>query len=154
MSPARRERPLPADERLYLLATALNRGEALICLDNAQLLGGEQLARAVIEHLAASSRASFLAISREDSQLSGFEPSRLGGLDRGEARALVERLAGDVLSARLAGRLIDRTDGNPMLIRLALGPAGPANPIPRRSSSGLRHSPASPLTCCGRRWPG
>ena len=29
-----------------------------------------------------------------------------------------------MLPAPLAGRLIDRTDGNPMLIRLALGPAG------------------------------
>ena len=117
------EPPLPHDERLYLLITALNRADALICLDNAHLLGGEQRTRAVIEHLAGSSRAALLAISREDFQLSGFEPFRLGGLDRGEARSLIERLAGDVLSARLAGRLIDRTDGSPMLIRLALGPA-------------------------------
>jgi ATP/maltotriose-dependent transcriptional regulator MalT len=123
LDPGQAERPLPADERLYLLATALNHAEALICLDNAQLLGGEQRTRTVIEHLAASSRATFLAVSREDFQLSGFEPVRLGGFDRGEARALIERVAGDLLPARLAGRLIDRTDGNPMLIRLALGPA-------------------------------
>jgi len=118
------ERPLPHDERLYLLTTALNRGEALICLDNAQLLSGEQQTRAVVEHLAGSCRATLLAISREDFQLSGFEPLRLGGLDRREARSLIDRLASDVLSARLADRLIDRTDGSPMLIRLALGPAG------------------------------
>jgi ATP/maltotriose-dependent transcriptional regulator MalT/transcriptional regulator with XRE-family HTH domain len=124
LEPGQAQRPLPPDERLHLLATALNRGEALICLDNAQLLGGEPGTRAVVEHLAASSRATFLAVSREDSQLSGFEPFPLGGLDRGEARVLVERLAGDALPAPLAGRLIDRTDGNPMLIRLALGPAG------------------------------
>ena len=124
LEPGHAQRPLPPDERLYLLATALNRGEALICLDNAHLLGGEAPARAVVEHLAASSSARFLAISREDSQLSGFEPFPLGGLGRGEARVLVERLVGAELSARLAERLIDRTDGNPMLIRLALGPAG------------------------------
>ena len=124
LEPGQAQQPLPSDERLYLLATALNRGEALICLDNAQLLGGEQRTRAALEHLAASSRARFLAISREDFQLSGFEPFRLGGLDRGEARDLIDRLARDVLSARLARRLIDRTDGNPMLIRLAVGPAG------------------------------
>src|SRR6185437_10778090 len=70
LDPGQAEHPLPADEQLHLLATALNRDAALICLDNAQLLGGEQPARAVIEHLAASSRASFLAISREDFQLS------------------------------------------------------------------------------------
>ena len=124
------QRPLPPDERLYLLATALNRGEALICLDNAQLLDGAEDTRAVVEHLAASSRARFLAISREDSQLSGFEPFPLGGLDRGEARVLVDQLAGGALPAPLAGRLIDRTDGNPMLIRLALGPAGQSGSDP------------------------
>ncbi|MGH3295930.1 MAG: tetratricopeptide repeat protein [Trebonia sp.] len=124
LEPGQAQRPLPPDEQLYLLATALNRAEVLICLDNAHLLGGEQRTRTVVEHLAASSTAGFLAVSREDSQLSGFESFPLGGLDREEARVLVERLAGGELSARLASRLIDRTDGNPMLIRLALGPAG------------------------------
>lgn len=124
------ERPLPYDEQLYLLVTALNRSGALICLDNAHLLGGEERTRAVVEHLASSSRAALVAISREDFQLSGFEPYRLAGLDRREARSLIERLAGDVLSARVAGRLIDRTDGSPMLIRLALGPVGLGEPDP------------------------
>jgi ATP/maltotriose-dependent transcriptional regulator MalT len=124
LEPGQGQRPLPADEQLFLLATALNRGDALICLDNVQLLGGEPRTLAAVEHLAASSRARFLAISREDFQLSGFESLRLGGLDRGQARALIERLAAGVLSERLASRLIERTDGNPMLIRLALGPAG------------------------------
>jgi ATP/maltotriose-dependent transcriptional regulator MalT len=124
LEPGLAQRPLPADEQLYLLATALNRGETLICLDNAHLLEGEERTRAAVEHLAASSRAGFLAISREDFQLSGFESLGLGGLDHGQARVLIDRLAGGLLSERLATRLIDRTGGNPMLIRLALGPTG------------------------------
>ena len=147
------EPPLPHDERLYLLTTALNRVEALICLDNAHLLGGEQRTRAVVEHLAGSSRATLLAVSREDFQLSGFEPFRLGGLDRGEARSLIDGLAGDVLSARLAGRLIDRTDGSPMLIRLALGPADLGESDPAALVERLEAQSGVSAYLLRRRWP-
>jgi tetratricopeptide (TPR) repeat protein len=122
VDPSQAARPLPFDEQMHLLTTALNRGEALICLDNAQLLDAEPRTRAVIEHLAAGSRARLLAMSREDIQLAGFEPFRLGGLDRDEAKALAAKLAGDALSMSLTNRLIDRTGGSPMLLRLALGP--------------------------------
>ena len=131
LDPSQAARPLPFDEQLYLLTSALNRGEALICLDNAQLLDAEPRSRAVVEHLAAGSRARLLAMSREDIQLAGFEPLRLGGFDREQARALVGKLAGDALSMSLTNRLIDRTGGSPMLLRLALGPVtqgGPAGP--------------------------
>src|SRR5581483_901972 len=69
--------PLPFDEQLYLLATALSRSAALICLDNAHLLAEEPRTRAVAEHLAGSSRAWLACISREDLRLTGFEPYRL-----------------------------------------------------------------------------
>ncbi len=122
LDPSQVARPLPFDEQMYLLTTALSRGETLICLDNAQLLDAEPRTRAVVEHLAASSRATLLAMSREDIQLAGFEQFLLGGFDRDEARALVGKLAGDTLSVSLTGRLIDRTGGSPMLLKLALGP--------------------------------
>lgn len=128
LHPSQTERPLPRDEQLYLLSTALNRSGALIFLDNAHLLDGEQATRSLIEHLASSSRAAFAAISREDIALPGFEPVRLGGLTHAEAVALIERLSGRALPAQLAGRLIDRTDGNPMLIRLAVGQLGTGDP--------------------------
>jgi hypothetical protein len=110
-----------SEAQLYLLSTALNRAGAVIFLDNAHPLDGEQATRSLTEHLVSSSRAAFAAISREDIALPGFEPFRLGGLTRAEAGMLIERLSGSVLPAQLSGRLIARTDGNPMLIRLALG---------------------------------
>ena len=128
LHPSQTERPLPRDEQLYLLSTALNRAGALICLDNAHLLDGEQATRSLIEHLASSSRTAFAAISREDIALPGFEPFRLGGLTQAEAVALIERLSGPALPAQLAGRLIARTDGNPMLIRLAVGQLSTGDP--------------------------
>jgi ATP/maltotriose-dependent transcriptional regulator MalT len=133
LDPSQAERPLPRDEQLYLLSTALTRVGALICLDNAQLLDSEQPTRSLAEHLASSSRATFAAISREHLLLAGFAPFAVGGLTRAEANALIEPLSGHSLPAQLAGRLIGRTDGNPMLIRLALGQlttAGRGEPDP------------------------
>jgi ATP/maltotriose-dependent transcriptional regulator MalT/transcriptional regulator with XRE-family HTH domain len=130
LDPSQAERPLPRDEQLYLLSTALNRASVLVCLDNAQLLDGEPATRSLVEHLASSARAGLVAISREETLLPGFEPFRLNGLSRAEAGTLIERMAGRALSAQLASRLIARTDGNPMLIRLALGQLAAAEPDP------------------------
>jgi len=122
------EHPLPLDEQLYLITRALSRAGALICLDNAHLLRDEAQTRMVIEHLAGSSPAAFLAASREDLPLAGFTPFRLGGLASGEARELVGELAGPLMSAPLTDTLIERTGGSPMLIRLALGQLRPGGP--------------------------
>jgi ATP/maltotriose-dependent transcriptional regulator MalT/transcriptional regulator with XRE-family HTH domain len=128
LDPSRTERPLPRDEQLYLLGTALNRSGTLTCLDNAHLLDSEPDTRSLVEHLVSSTQVAFAAISREQLLLPGFEPFRVGGLDRAEATALIERLSGRALPGQLAGRLIARTDGNPMLIRLALGQVGTGDP--------------------------
>ncbi len=127
--PGEVEQPLPRDEQLYLITKAMGRARMLICLDNLHLLRGEPQTRAVIEHLAGSAPAEFLAVSREDLPLAGFTAFRLGGLARREARELVGELAGPLVPGPLADTLIDRTGGSPMLIRLALGqlrPGGPA----------------------------
>jgi ATP/maltotriose-dependent transcriptional regulator MalT len=126
--PGQVERPLPRDEQLYLITTAMGRAGTLICLDNAQLLRDEPETRTLVEHLAGSSPAAILAISREDLPLSGFAPLRIGGLARPEARALAMQLAGPLLTPQLADVLADRTDGSPMLIRLALGGLRPGGP--------------------------
>src|SRR5215471_16386304 len=83
------EHPLPRDEQLHLITTALGRARPLICLDNAHLLRAEPETMAVIGHLAAAPGARFLAMSREELPLDGFEVLRLGGLAEGEARALI-----------------------------------------------------------------
>lgn len=128
LGPGQRDRPLPFDEQMYLLVTGLSRAGVVVFLDNAHLLASEDRTRTVVEHLAGASRAGFVAISREDFRLDGFERLTLGGLDRGEARTLIGELAGDLLPIRLAGLLIDRTEGSPMLIRLALSAAGGTDP--------------------------
>ena len=122
------EHPLPLDEQLYLITRALSQAGALVCLDNAHLLRDEPQTQMVIEHLAGSSPASFLAASREDLPLAGFTPFRLGGLASGEARELVGELAGPLMSGPLTDTLIKRTGGSPMLIRLALGQLRPGGP--------------------------
>lgn len=126
--PGQVEHPLPRDEQLYLITTAISRASALICLDNAHLLRDEPETRTAIEHIAGSCAAEILAISREDLPLAGFTPLRLRGLARNEARSLAGKLAGPLLPAPLADSLIDRTGGSPMLIRLALGQLRPGGP--------------------------
>ena len=122
------ERPVPRDEQLHLITRALDQTDALICLDNAHVLRDEPQTRAVIEHLAGVSPASFLAVSREDLPLPGFTPFRVGGLAPAEARQLIGELAGPLMSAPLTDALIDRTGASPMLIRLALGQLRPGGP--------------------------
>jgi tetratricopeptide (TPR) repeat protein/transcriptional regulator with XRE-family HTH domain len=124
------EHPLPRDEQLHLIATALGRARPLICLDNAHLLRAEPETLAVIGHLAAAPGARFLAISREELPLDGFEVLHLGGLANGEARKLIWQVAGDKLPDPLVERLIGRTAASPMLIRLALGQVRADDPDP------------------------
>jgi ATP/maltotriose-dependent transcriptional regulator MalT len=130
LDPSQSENPLPRDEQLHLLVTALTRTGALICLDNAHLLHSEPDTRAVVEHIAGSSRAWVLAASREELPLAGFDTFRLGGLTRVEAHELIGRLLRPALSAPLADRLSERTGGNPMLIRLAVGQVRQDGPDP------------------------
>jgi tetratricopeptide (TPR) repeat protein/DNA-binding XRE family transcriptional regulator len=124
------EHPLPRDEQLHLITTALGRARPLICLDNAHLLRAEPETMAVIGHLAAAPGARFLAMSREELPLDGFEVLHLGGMADGEARALIRQVAGDTLPDPLVERLIGRTAASPMLIRLALGQVRADDPDP------------------------
>ena len=124
------EYPLPRDEQLHLITTALGRARPLIFLDNAHLLRAEPETTAVIEHLAAPPGARFLVISREELPLDGFEVLHLGGLADGEAHTLVRQVAGNVLPDPLVERLIGRTAASPMLIRLALGQVRADDPDP------------------------
>lgn len=144
---AKRERSLPRDEQMYMLTAALNQTRALVCLDNVHLLAAEPATMAVAEHLATTSHAQFLAISREEMPLSWLRLFRLGGLEQPEARALIRQLLGPrpvpvLLPAALAGRLIERTAGNPMLIRLALGQVQAGGPDPEALIGRLEAEPA------------
>ena len=147
------EHPLPLDEQLYLITRALSQAGALVCLDNAHLLRDEPQTQMVIEHLAGSSPASFLAASREDLPLAGFAPFRLGGLaSRRGTRA--GRRAGRPADVWSAHRHPDQADGRqPDADPAGARPAAPGRP--RRSHAGRapRGGTQGGLpTCCGPRW--
>ncbi|HEV2371422.1 MAG TPA: helix-turn-helix domain-containing protein [Streptosporangiaceae bacterium] len=130
LDPSLAARPLPRDEQLHLLTTALNQLRPLVCLDNAQLLHGEDDTAAVVEHLATASHAQFLAVSREEWPLAAFDVFHLGGLASDEARLLIQQVSAAPLPDGLAGRLVERTGASPMLIRLALGQVRYGEPDP------------------------
>jgi len=115
-----RDGPLPLDEQLGLLAAALGRQPALLCLDNAHLLSGDAVAMAVLAHLVATTPTAMLLTSREEVTVSGVGLLRLAGLAQHEARALIAA-TDTAIAPELAERLIARTGGSPMLLRLALG---------------------------------
>jgi ATP/maltotriose-dependent transcriptional regulator MalT len=111
---------VPLDEQLGLLGAALNRQRVLVCLDNVHLLTPDAVAMAVLAHLVATTCTTLLMTAREDVPLAGVGVYRLGGLEDPEARALVAATAPGT-PPELATRLITRTGGSPMLLRLALG---------------------------------
>jgi tetratricopeptide (TPR) repeat protein len=123
--------PLPLDHQIDLLASALiaDSGPAvdsstadsiLVCLDNAQALRGQDATLAILTHLGATAPVSLLLTSREPLALPGSAAFRLDGLRRAEALQLVANIDPG-LPAALADRLLARTAGYPMLLRLALG---------------------------------
>jgi ATP/maltotriose-dependent transcriptional regulator MalT len=106
--------PVGLDEQLRLIGAALSRQSTLLCLDNAHLLYGD--APAALAHMVATTPVAVLLTSREELALPGIGVLHLGGFDDEEAHALI---AG-ALPPELAERLVARTAGSPMLLRLAL----------------------------------
>jgi ATP/maltotriose-dependent transcriptional regulator MalT len=115
-----RDAAVPLDEQLGLLGAALSRRPALVCLDNVHLLGPDPVALAILGHLIATTPTAFLLTAREDVPLAGVGAYRLVGLEDHEALELIAA-TDPALPPDLAGRLISRTAGSPMLLRLALG---------------------------------
>jgi ATP/maltotriose-dependent transcriptional regulator MalT len=113
------DQPLALDEKLRLLSGALSARPTLLCLDNGHLLADAPDVLEVLTHLLATTATELLVPSRIDLRLPGAASLRVGGLIVAEGRELVARLA--QLPAEVADPLVTRTDGNPMLIRLALG---------------------------------
>jgi tetratricopeptide (TPR) repeat protein/transcriptional regulator with XRE-family HTH domain len=113
------DQPLALDEKLRLLAGGLAARPTLLCLDNGHLLAEAPDVLEVLAHLLATTATEVLVPSRIDLRLPGAASLRVGGLLAAQGRELVARLA--QLPAEVADPLVTRTDGNPMLIRLALG---------------------------------
>ena len=124
---------LTLDEQIALLSGALTRfawlkisshaapfgGLPLLCFDNVHLVQDDPTIMQVLRHLAAATPAALLLISRDDVPLPGIATLHVDGLERAEGRLLIAQLR--ALDAPLAERLLDKTGGNPLLLRLALG---------------------------------
>ncbi len=119
---------LPLDQQLTLLRAALNTRPVLLCLDDAHLILYDPAGRALLENLAATTTATLLLTSRERLPLSLIHQT-VGGLDPDQARAVVVGYGFDP-TRQWVEALIERTHGNPMLLRLALGQLGHASVDP------------------------
>jgi ATP/maltotriose-dependent transcriptional regulator MalT/DNA-binding XRE family transcriptional regulator len=128
--------PAPLEQQLGLLSAALARSQTLpqagqpaplLCFDDVHLLAGDTAALTVLHHLHNATPARLLLTSREDAPVPGMAQFNLPGLERDEALDLIGRL--DLpLAHELRERLIVRTGGNPMLLRLAAGQLLSAGP--------------------------
>ena len=107
------------ERQLRLVAEALAHQPALICLDNAHLLRDDQRVAAMLAQLAAVPPAMVLLVSRERWP-GGPGVLRLAGLDHDQTRELMAQVH-PPLPTELVDRLHVKTQGSPMLLRLALG---------------------------------
>jgi ATP/maltotriose-dependent transcriptional regulator MalT/DNA-binding XRE family transcriptional regulator len=112
-------KPATLDQQLELLGEALA-GQPLVCIDNAHLVRDDEMVMTVIRYLVEATPVRLLLTSREQLPLPGMGVFRLTGLEPDEARALVAQLDSS-LPPELVERLIARTAGSPMLLRLSLG---------------------------------
>ncbi len=129
----------PVETRLERFGAAIAARPLLVCLDGAQLIRDDQAVLRALGHLIEATPALLLLTSREQLPLPGLSVLRLGGLEPPEARTLVDRLGGP-LPAELAERLIARTGGSPMLLRLSLAQLRTA-PEPARLVEHLETQP-------------
>jgi ATP/maltotriose-dependent transcriptional regulator MalT/DNA-binding XRE family transcriptional regulator len=112
-------KPATLDQQLELLGEALA-GQPLVCIDNAHLVRDDEMVMTVIRYLVEATPVRLLLTSREQLPLPGVGVFRLTGFEPDEARALVAQLDSS-LPSELVERLIARTAGSPMLLRLSLG---------------------------------
>ncbi|HEU5099000.1 MAG TPA: helix-turn-helix domain-containing protein, partial [Roseiflexaceae bacterium] len=126
--------PAPLDQQIELIGRCLARlaeqhggsragrytGLPLLCLDNVHLVQDDPAVMQLLRHLAAATPASLLLTSRAAVPLAGVVSVKLRGMGSDEGAELIERLGG-ALEPALVERLLEKTDGSPMLLRLALG---------------------------------
>jgi ATP/maltotriose-dependent transcriptional regulator MalT/DNA-binding XRE family transcriptional regulator len=113
-------RLLPLDQQFELISSALSQQPALLCFDDVHLVRDDEMITALLRHLIAVTPVSVLLLSREDVPLANVAQVRMIGLEKDEARDLMEQL-GLHLKEAWADRLFAKTGGNPMLLRLAAG---------------------------------
>jgi ATP/maltotriose-dependent transcriptional regulator MalT/DNA-binding XRE family transcriptional regulator len=119
----RREADSPSlslDQQTKLLGNALNTPDSLLCFDETHFLSREPAAISWLARLISSTRAHVLLISRENLALAGFGHMVLTGLTAEELSDLVQRF-GLQMDSLQRERLLLKTQGSPMLLRLVIG---------------------------------
>ncbi len=148
---------LPLDRQLSLIAAALARlagrdssgrgTPPLLCFDNAHLAQEDDDIVRALRHLSATTPARLLLTSREHlAALPGCPQVRLGGLDTEEGLELITQLTAHVEGPiesppAWATSLLDKTDGSPMLLQLALGELADERTAPAALIAGLESQP-------------
>ncbi len=110
---------LPLPSSISSLAIHLQATRPLVCVDEFHYLQQNEQAIPIIERLVHESDSVFLIISRERIELSSVPALPLHGLSETEAQRLVEIWAAK-LSPEAFATLYHLTQGNPMLLRLAI----------------------------------
>jgi len=108
------------DQKVTLLAKGLDKPNSLLCFNEAHFASREPATLDLLKRLMDTTRAHFLLISRENLTLPGVGHMLLAGLDAHELDDLVRRF-GLRLDIDQLERLLQKTEGNPMLLRLAVG---------------------------------
>jgi ATP/maltotriose-dependent transcriptional regulator MalT/DNA-binding XRE family transcriptional regulator len=111
--------PISLDQQLMLLRSALANQPSLLCFENVHLLQEDETSFSLLRYLGTTTSASLLLTSRQEVPLP-FTQINLGGLEPEEARTLIEHMGLD-LDPDLLERLFEKTERNPMLLRLAAG---------------------------------
>ncbi len=109
---------MPLDQQFMLLRSALLQRPALVYFDDVHLLREDENSLALLHHLKATTSATLMLLSREAIALPLFQ-IHLGGLEMEEAHTLMARLG--LTGSMVSERLVAKTSGNPMLLRLAVG---------------------------------
>jgi ATP/maltotriose-dependent transcriptional regulator MalT len=139
--PTEAKSALSFSQQVALLSAALTQLAAsyqeppLLCLDNVDLVQHDEPVGQLLRHLIVATPAALLLTSRENVPLPAVAQVPLAGLEPTEGLALIEQLVRlasahpttasrppSALSPAHIERLLAKTGGNPMLLRLAVGP--------------------------------
>ena len=111
--------PMAMDSQLLLVRSALAKQPALLCFEDVHLLAEDEAGLSLLRHLTTIPALRLLLTSRETVPLP-IPQINLDGLEMEEARRMIENL-GLSLDAPALDRLLARTAGSPMFLRLAAG---------------------------------
>ncbi len=109
------------DQKIRLLSAALMKQPALFCFDNAEVIRGEEACLQLLRHLCETTPAFLLFCSRQSLPLARVAEITLNGFEQNEGLAFIAASCEHALDATQAARLNAKVDGNPMLLRLAVG---------------------------------